>query len=235
MTHVDTPEFIREWTAQLSPLPWSAVAPQPDTTGVFSADMINGFVHEGPLASAPVHALIEPVVRLFTSAWEQGVREFVLVQDTHHPETPEFEAYPPHAIAGTEESETIPELLALPFAEAFTIIEKNALAPGINTPFDNWLDAHPALSTAIVVGNCTDLCTYNLAMYLRMRANAHNLRGYRVIVPADCVNTFDIAAEADVAPGVAHPGQFFHDVFLYHMAQNGIEVVSSIEREMPER
>ena len=230
MNHVDTPAFIRDWTAHLSPLTWRDVASQPTTTGVFSADMINGFVHEGPLASEPVHVLIEPVVRLFTDAWSEGLRDFVLVQDTHDPETPEFEAYPPHAVAGTLESQTIPELLALPFSEAFTIVEKNALAPGINTEFDQWLEAHPGISTAIVVGNCTDLCTYNLAMYLRMRANAHNLRGYRVIVPADCVNTFDIAAESSLAPGVAHPGQFFHDVFLYHMAQNGIEVVSSIER-----
>jgi hypothetical protein len=45
------------------------------------------------------------------------------------PRRPEFEAYPPHAIAGTREAETIPELLALPFAEQFTVIEKNALAP----------------------------------------------------------------------------------------------------------
>ena len=66
--------------------------------------MINAFVHEGPLASAPVHALIEPVTSLFTDAWQFGVKEFVLLQDTHHPETPEFEAYPPHAVSGTREA-----------------------------------------------------------------------------------------------------------------------------------
>jgi nicotinamidase-related amidase len=229
MTHADSPVFIREWLDQLPTLTWDEVGGQPESIGIFSADMINGFVHEGPLASAPVHALIEPVVHLFRQAWTAGVRDFVLVQDTHHPDTPEFDAYPPHALAGTLEAETIPELAALPFANAFTVIEKNALAPGINTPFDEWLAAHQHVSTAIVVGNCTDLCTYNLAMYLRMRANAHNHQRFRVIVPADCVSTFDIPSGADVPPGAAHPGEFFHNVFLYHMAQNGIEVVSSID------
>lgn len=225
---VETPVFITDWLATLRTTQFPLIDANPSGIGIFSADMINGFVHEGPLASETVHALIGPVVDLFTEAWVYGVREFVLVQDTHDPNTPEFEAYPPHAIAGTTESRTIPELLALPFADAFTVIEKNALAPGINTEFETWLAAHPQITTAIVVGNCTDLCTYNLAMHLRMRANAHNLHGFRVIVVANCVSTFDIPAGEGVSSGAAHPGQFFHNVFLYHMAQNGIEVVSSI-------
>ncbi len=224
-----TPAFIRDWIGTLEPLRWADLS-SADTIGVFSADMINAIVHEGALASAPVHALIEPVVTLFTNAWAAGVRQFVLLQDTHHPEAPEFGAYPPHAIAGTRESETIPELLALPFSGSFTVMEKNSLTPSIDTPFDDWLRKNQTVTTAIVVGDCTDLCTYSLAMYLRQWANAHNIRDYRVILPADCVATFDIPAAPDLAPGAAHPGPFFHDVFLYHMAQNGIEVVSTLER-----
>jgi nicotinamidase-related amidase len=229
MSTVDTPAFVTDWLNTRSTIQWSDLGAAPEEIGIFSADMINAFVHEGPLASAPVHALIEPVTSLFADAWRHGVRKFVLLQDTHHPTTPEFEAYPPHAVAGTREAETIPELLALPFANQFTVIEKNALSPGFNTPFDDWLQDHAGISTAIVVGNCTDLCTYQLAMYLRVRANAHNLAGYRVIVPMNCVDTFDIPVAPDLAPGAAHPGRFFHDVFLYHMAQNGIEIVSAIE------
>jgi hypothetical protein len=44
------------------------------------------------------------------------------------------------------------------------------------------------------------------------------------------VETFDIPVAPGLAPGAAHPGSFFHDVFLYHMAQNGIEIVAAIER-----
>jgi hypothetical protein len=77
-----------------------------------------------------------------------------------------------------------------------------------------------------VVGDCTDLCVYQLAMYLRLRHNARNVPGVSVIVPANAVDTYDLPAEAAEAVGaMPHPGDFFHQVFLYHMALNGIQVV----------
>ena len=80
-----------------------------------------------------------------------------------------------------------------------------------------------------MVGDCTDLCTYNLAMYLRMRANAYNITGVEVIVPANAVDTYDLPPELARAIGAfAHPGDFFHQVFLYHMALNGIQIVSEL-------
>jgi nicotinamidase-related amidase len=99
------------------------------------------------------------------------------------------------------------------------VIEKNSLNPAIGTIFDAWLAEHDHLRTAIIVGNCTDLCVYQLAMHVRLRANALNLDGQQVIVPADCVTTFDTPT---------HPADFFHPVFLYHMASNGIRIVRSL-------
>jgi nicotinamidase-related amidase len=228
MARNDTPTFITDWLATLNPGTFPEVAPDPDAAAVFSADMINGFVHEGPLASERVRNLVEPVVTVFTAAWEHGIREFVLLQDTHDPDTPEFRAYPPHCLAGSTESATIPELDALPFRDRFTVIPKNSLNPAVETTFDAWLDAHPGITTAIVVGDCTDLCTYQLAMHLRMRANALNLERFNVIVPANAVDTFDIPAGSGTATGQAHPGDFFHHVFLYHMMSNGIRIVTSL-------
>ncbi|MBA3277102.1 MAG: cysteine hydrolase [Chloroflexia bacterium] len=228
MTTDYTPPFVREWLATIRPASFEEAIPEPAAAAIFSADMINGFLHFGPLASDRVKALAEPVTSLFERAWAHGVRNFVLCQDTHHPETPEFEAYPPHCLADSPESETIPELASLPFAGAFTIIEKNSLSPSIGTALDDWLAKHPEVTTAIVVGDCTDLCTYQLAMYLRMRANALNMAGYTVIVPTNAVATFDIPHTDAESASNAHPAEFFHEVFLYHMAQNGIEVVTSI-------
>ena len=91
-----------------------------------------------------------------------------------------------------------------------------------------WWGANRDLTTAIVVGDCTDLCVYQLAMLLRLRANALNLRNFTVIVAANTVDTFDIPESPYAAPGSAHPGDFFHHVFLYHMAQNGIRIVRAI-------
>jgi nicotinamidase-related amidase len=157
------------------------------------------------------------------------VRDFVLTQDTHHPETPEFEAWPPHCIIDTVESETVSSLSSLPFANLFTIFPKNSLSPAIDTGFDAWLDERPGLRTAIVAGNCTDLCVYQLAMHLRMRANALNVHDFAVIVPADCSDTYDLPPEAAAVAGAyGHPGEFYHQVFLHHMGLNGIRVVRSI-------
>jgi nicotinamidase-related amidase len=190
--------------------------------------MIVGFCDRGNLASPRVDALTRPVVDLFQRAHALGVRRFVLLQDTHDSDAVEFAAWPVHCVRNTEEAETIPELRALPFAGELVRIEKNTLNPALGTGFDAWLDDHPGLRTAIVVGNCTDLCVYQLAMHLRLRANALGVHGIEVIVPVDAVDTYDLPAEAASAPVFAHPGDFFHRVFLYHLALNGVRVVRSL-------
>jgi nicotinamidase-related amidase len=228
MTHAHIPPFVAHWFDSLADLPIAGAIPDPATAAVFSTDMINGFVHEGPLSSDRVHALAAPVASLFERSWQHGVKDFVLTQDTHSPDTPEFLSYPPHAIAGTAESQMIPELAELPFASIFNVMPKNSLHPAINTRFNTWLGEHTDLRTAIVVGNCTDLCIYQLAMHLRMWANAFDIQGFRVIVPANCVDTFDIPESPDAEPGSPHPAEFFHQTFLYHMASNGVQIVRSI-------
>ena len=79
------------------------------------------------------------------------------------------------------------------------------------------------------MGDCTDLCVYQLAMHLRLRANALDLRDTRVILPVDGVNTFDIPVDvAQEIGAMPHHGDLMHLIFLYSMAQNGIEVVSEV-------
>ena len=228
MTDDLIPPFIREWLQTLHPASLEDAAGTPSTTAIFSADMIVGFLQVGPLSSPRVAALADSVAELFQRAWDHGIRQFVLVQDSHDPRTPEFESYPPHCQQDTDEAQTIERLATLPFADAFTVIEKNSLNPAIATHFDDWLEMNRELTTAIVVGNCTDLCVYQLAMHLRMRANALNIAEFRVIVPIDAVQTFDIPIDPVSEAGAAHPGDFFHTVFLYHMAQNGIDVLTRL-------
>ncbi|HLU36320.1 MAG TPA: isochorismatase family protein [Thermomicrobiales bacterium] len=227
MSPIETPTFVQDWLKTVPEGTFDSLAPDPSRAAFFSADLINGFVHHGPLASPRVHGIVDDVVRLFTDGWNHGIREFVLLQDTHDPSTPEFNSYPPHALKGDAESETIPELANLPFAQNLTVIEKNSLHPAVETTFNDWWDEHMDLNRAIVVGDCTDLCVYQLAMHLRLRANALNLQDFDVIVPINSVQTFDIPDDP-ANPGTAHPGDFFHDVFLYHMASNGIRVVTGI-------
>lgn len=229
MTPLDPPAFVRAWYEALPAPPLAQVIVDPASVGFFSTDMIVGFCGEGALASERVGAIVPALVDLCQRAYDLGVRDFVFTQDTHQPDAPEFDAWPVHCVRGTAEAEMIAELKALPFANLFTIVEKNSLHPALGTGFDAWLTRHPNVRTAIVAGNCTDLCVYQLALHLRLHHNAHNVPNIRVIVPANVVNTFDLAPEAAAALGaMPHPGEFFHQVFLYHMALNGIETVRAL-------
>ncbi len=222
--------YIVDWQAGLKPLLLAeAINGQPQQVAVISVDVINGFCYEGPLASPRVAALVEPIVALFEKTYQAGVRHFILTQDTHPADAVEFADYPPHCIRDTNESEAVDAFKALPFFDQFVVVPKNSINSVINTNLEAWLAVHPEVNTFIVVGDCTDLCTYQLAMHLKLRANARNERT-RVILPVDCVDTYDLPVEVAAEIGaIPHPGDLLHLVFLYHVRLNGIEVVAKLE------
>ncbi len=200
-----------------------------DRVAVLAVDVTSGFCSEGPLASERVGRIVEPITRLFQRAYDLGVRHFILPQDTHSADAVEFSSFPPHCVRGTAEPATVPELRSLPFSDLFMVIEKDTISSDIATGLDEWLDAHPEIKTFVVAGDCTDFCVYQLAMHLRLRANALKLRDVRVIVPFDCVDTFDIPMDvAQQIGAMPHHGDLLHLVFLYSMAQNGVEVVAEV-------
>ena len=220
--------YLTEWEASRPTLELAAVVRDPARTALVSVDLINGFCHAGPLASPRVQALIPPIVRLFERAHAAGVPHLILTQDTHDPAAVEFGQYPPHCVRGTAEADTVPELRALPFFSELTVFPKNSISSTIGTGFAAWLTDHPEVATFIAVGDCTDLCTYQLALALRLRANAHQLT-QRVIVPIECVDTYDLPVETARQLGATpHAGDLLHLVFLYSMHLNGVEVVRAI-------
>ena len=220
--------YLDGWLAALPGMALAEVAARPAQTAILSVDIIQGFCTIGPLASPRVNAIVAPTARLFRAAWARGVRHIVLIQDTHEPDAVEFGAWPPHCVRGTPESEPVAEFKALPFFDQLVQYPKNSIDSSLDTGLMAWIEAHPAVDTFIVVGDCTDLCTYQLAMHLRLDANARQLQR-RVIVPADCVDTYDMSVEtAAQVGGMPHGAELLHAVFLYHMALNGVEVVSKI-------
>lgn len=218
--------FLDNWLEQLPATNFDQIleSTSADKVAVFSVDLINGFCYEGALASPRVAEVVEPARAIFEKAYSKGVREFVLVQDCHTPEAGEFGEFPPHCLAGTWEAEPVESLAKLPFANSFTSLPKNSLSAAINTGLEEWLKARPELDTFVLVGDCTDLCIYQLAMYLKLRANSLE-RKQRVIVPANAVDTYDLPLDTTGN----HPGDFFHATFLYHMALNGVEIVQAVE------
>lgn len=220
--------YVTQWEAALPAVALSSFAADPERVAVISVDVINGFCHSGPLASPRVKGIIGPIVHLFEHAHAAGVRHFLLTQDTHEPEAVEFGQYPPHCVRGTEESEAVPEFKALPFYKDMLTFPKNSINSALNTGLENWLQEHPEVNAFITVGDCTDLCTYQLAMHLRLRANAAQLR-QRVILPVDCVDTYDLpVATAKQIGAVPHDGSLLHLIFLYSLMLNGVEVVRSV-------
>ncbi len=221
--------FLENWQAHMQPLALADVITNPDRIAILSVDVINGFCYEGPLASPRVAGIVEPIASLFTSAWAQGVRQIVLCQDTHEADAVEFSAWPPHCVRGTHQSETVDAFKTLPFYNQLIVLPKNSISSTTNTGLEVWILSHPDIDTFIVVGDCTDLCTYQLAMQLRIDANARQM-ARRVIVPANCSDTYDYSIEAARENGgLPHPAELMHAVFLYHMALNGIEVVQALK------
>ena len=215
------------WERDLHTIAWSDLhaEAQQGRVALISVDMINGFCYEGLLSSPRVKDIIPAVVASFKGAYNIGVREFVLAQDCHTPDAVEFADFPPHCQAGTSESNTIPELANLPFADHYQVIFKNSLNAFYGTSLGEWLETHRHLSAAVIVGDCTDLCVHQTALHMKLYANAYNLK-MRVIVPENAVQTYDVSVgTANAIGALPHDGDFMHLVFLYHMRLNGVEVV----------
>ena len=225
--------WLVDWYNSRLALPWAELLDGAENTptrvAVLAVDVTSGFCSDGPLSSERVGRIAEPIARLFQRAHDRGVRHFILPQDTHSEDAIEFRSFPAHCVRGTSESLTIPELDSLPFSDLFEVIEKDSISSSINTELDAWLDSHPEVTTFLIVGDCTDLCVYQLAMHLRLRANALNLRDTRVILPVHGVDTFDIPVDvAQEIGAMPHHGDLMHLIFLFSMAQNGIEIVSEV-------
>lgn len=221
--------YLNDWIEKLPRISAADVFARPDASALISVDMIQGFCNAGPLASPRVGGIVPAVVRTMQAAYDQGVRNFALTQDTHEPDAVEFGAFPPHCVRGTDESEAVLEIKGLPFYDRMQTFPKNSINSVANTGLRAWMAAHPQVDTFVIVGDCTDLCIYQMAMDLRTDANARQLQR-RVIIPAEAVQTYDTPLETALALGIPpHPGDLLHALFLYHMALNGIEVVRGIE------
>jgi len=65
----------------------------PDSIALLAVDVTVGFCSDGPLASERVGRITAPIARLFQRAHKQGVRNFLLPQDTHTEDAVEFNSF----------------------------------------------------------------------------------------------------------------------------------------------
>jgi len=222
-------DYLDSWLDSRPSVAFDELIPEPDKTAIISIDVINGFLYEGPLSSPRVAPIGNSIANLMQSAWDRGLRDILLVQDAHTEESLEFEAFGEHVLKGTRQAETVDEIKNLPFYKELTTIYKDSVHPALNNGFDDWVDQRNHINTFIAVGDVTDICVYQLATYLKLRANAYHQKR-RVIVPTNCVQTWHLSVEdAKNTPAMPHHGDLLHATFLYHMALNGIDVVKEIK------
>lgn len=213
----------------------------PEKVAIIAVDVVNGFCVSGPLASERVGRIVQPIRDLLSTAHEKGIRAYAVLRDSHTPDAPEFAQFGPHCLQGTEQSALVAELADLPFAGGFTDIPKNATSAWAGAGegsdpaterLEDWVarQERNGVNTFIVVGDCTDLCVYQTAMPLKLGANARN-KQVQVLVPAECVDTYDLAVDTAKQIGaMPHGADLLHAVFLYHMALNGIRIVRAIAK-----
>ncbi len=143
--------------------------------GVIVVDMINDFV-TGVLKCERASRIISNIKSLldFTRKKELPV---IYVSDAHLPGVDEeLELWPPHAIVGTEGAEIIEELKPV---EGDYTLQKRRYSAFYETGLDTLL-RELKVDTVVLVGLVTNVCIQHTA------ADAF-FRGYRTIVPENCV------------------------------------------------
>ena len=145
---------------------------------VIVIDMLKDFVY-GALKCERALKIIPNIKRLIEEARKHNI-PVIYANDAHLPEVDyEFKKWGPHAIKGTEGAEVIDELKP---TEKDFIIEKRRYSAFYETGLDMLL-RELNVDTVILTGLHTNICVKHTA------ADAF-YRGYKIIIPEDCVTTF---------------------------------------------
>ena len=172
---------------------------------------IKGFHNIGNLANPRMANIIPNIVKLLE---EDGPSDrTILVGDCHDPDDKEFKMFSRHCVEGTEETKIIDEL-RIPFFRAIgQYIQKTRFSGFWYTELGPILE-HLKPEQIIFAGGYTDICVMFTAVDALMR-------NYKVIVPMDCVETFD-------APN--HPADQYNQWALNHMHMLGATIIDRMDR-----
>ncbi|KAK9666625.1 hypothetical protein RND81_14G199100 [Saponaria officinalis] len=209
--------------------------------GLVLVDIINGFctLGAGPLApieeSSQISGMIveaEKLARLFCDKnWP-----ILAFLDSHHPDVPEH-PYPPHCLAGSDESNLVPALRWLEQEPNVTIRHKDCYDGFIGSiqddgsnAFVNWIKANK-IKSILVAGVCTDICVLDFVCSTISAKTRGLLKPLNeVAVYSHGCATFDFPLEVAQTNkhGLAHPQELMHHMGLYMAKQRGAKIVSSV-------
>lgn len=147
---------------------------------VLVIDMVRGFLESKyPLYCGDrSRSIIPPTQKLLRQELKKGSKILYLC-DNHDPDDWEFQMFPRHCVAGSDESQVIPELSTFPGE----YIPKKRFSAFFKTTLSSRLEAIEP-DKVIIVGVCTDICV----KYTACDARDYE---YAVEVPVDCVASFN--------------------------------------------
>lgn len=169
-------------------------------------DMIQGFINEGPLSDPHINRITPTIIELIKN---QNKEDVLFVIDSHEEDAIEFQAFPPHCLKESFQSQIIDDLK--PYVNH--VVYKNStnafhcIETTTYQPYDN----------IVLVGCCSDICILHYALCLKTYFNQMNL-DKQVIVIEDATATF-------TAPH--HHAVEFHEMAMTLMRQTGISVLES--------
>ncbi len=182
-----------------------------ERTMLFIVDMNNGFAKQGELYSERIEKLINPITELSEFLIKNGCK-ITAFTDCHDSESIELRSYPKHCLSNDIESEVVDEIKSI---KGINIIPKNSTNGFFCLEDKNFKE----IDDIIIVGDCTDICIYQLAVTLKAYFNQYNI-DKNIIVPIDLVDTYNI--------NNIHNAEIMNIVFLNSMIQNGIQVVKKL-------
>jgi len=150
-----------------------------ESTAVLVVDMLNDFFKPGGrMVLEGGHVLFEPIRKLLRRARRFKV-PIIYLNDSHRPglkEDREFKKRAQHCIEGTWGAQVVSELRP---QNGDLIISKRRFSGFFETDLDLTLK-DLRIDTLIIIGVVTNIC---------VRSTVHDafFRGYKVIVPKDCV------------------------------------------------
>lgn len=206
---------LKDFSGELSALPEISLSGfEPSRTALIIVDVINGFINTGSLHDKKIAGIIPECVSLLQRCRGAGIPAIAFA-DSHNPASAEFSAFPPHCVAGREESEIIDELKQV---GGYKLIEKNSTNGFHCTDFLRFMMAEPLRKIFVVCGDCTDICIINFCLSLKTFMDEHDISG-RIIVPVNACETFNTPL---------HNGLLYNLSALMLMRSSGIEIVKGI-------
>jgi len=144
-------------------------------------DMLVDFISpSGALYVGEKGRKIIPSINFYLEKARRERMPIIYLCDRHRPDDPEFVMFTPHCVEGTPGSEVIPELR--PRREDL-VIPKRRYSGFYGTDLDLSL-RESEVKELILTGVCTNICILYTAADARMR-------NYQVVVPHDCVTSFN--------------------------------------------